>query len=121
MGCILVIDDEAQARRMLRVFLERLGHEVLDAEDGEAGLKSLRDNAVDLIITDIVMPNKEGLETITDIRRLKDDIKIIAISGGGRFGNTDYLEIAKRFGADYSFAKPLDLDVLEKAVEELLG
>jgi len=121
MGNLLVIDDEAQARRMLRIFLERLGHEVLDAEDGDAGLAIVRDNQVDLIITDIVMPNKEGLETITEIRRLQENVKIIAISGGGRFGNTDYLEIAERFGADKTFHKPLDLDNLEAAINELLA
>jgi len=121
MGNLLVIDDEAQARRMLRIFLERLGHEVLDAEDGDAGLAIVRDNQVDLIITDIVMPNKEGLETITEIRRLQENVKIIAISGGGRFGNTDYLEIAERFGADKTFHKPLDLENLEAAINELLA
>lgn len=117
---IMVIDDEAQARRMLQIFLQRLGYEVLEAEDGATGLRLLREQPVDLIITDILMPNKEGLETITEIREHNREVKIIAMSGGGRMGNTDYLDLAKRFGADAIFAKPLDLNDLEAAITNLL-
>lgn len=121
MARILVIDDEPQARRMLHIFFQRLGYDVLEAEDGVSGLNLLKDNPVDLIITDILMPNKEGLETITEIRELNSTVKIIAMSGGGRLGNTDYLDIARRFGADAAFAKPLDLNDLEAAITALLA
>lgn len=117
---ILIIDDEDIARRMFRIMLEREGHEVAEASNGNEGLERIRDFKADLVITDIVMPEKEGIETIKDLRKEFPEVKIIAISGGGRITPDAYLEVAESMGADASFEKPIRREKLVKAVEELL-
>ena len=94
MARILVIDDDDQILRTLHQVLEMEGHEVVDASNGKEGIKLFRENGADLIITDIVMPEKEGLETIMELRRDFPDIKVIAISGGGRVDPESYLTLA---------------------------
>lgn len=121
MAKILVIDDDAQVREMMSLILTRGGHTVTEAVDGEDGLRSARSRPFELVVTDIVMPNKEGLETIVELRRNMPGVKIIAISGGGRIAPTDYLSIAKRLGADRVFAKPVERRALLDAVSELVG
>jgi CheY-like chemotaxis protein len=88
---ILIIDDEDQFRSMLRRVLERASYEVVEAQDGNEGIQRCREAPMDLIITDILMPGKEGLETIMDLRREFSQVKIIAISGGGRTGDLNFL------------------------------
>ena len=114
---ILVIDDEDGVRRTICENLEACGFEVLQATDGEAGM-ALIDPAhlPKILITDLIMPRQEGIQTISMIRKSFPSIKIVAISGGGRVKAGDYLRMAKNMGADLIFAKPLDLDELEKAV-----
>jgi len=121
MARILVVDDDKEVREMLRQMLERAGYEVVDACDGNVALKLYREQPTDLIITDLIMPNKEGIETIMELRRDFPDVKIIAISGGGRIGPKDYLSSAKMLGARRILAKPLDRPKLLKAIEELLN
>jgi len=94
MARILVIDDDDQILRTLHQVLEMEGHEVVDTSNGKEGIKFFRENGADLIITDIVMPEKEGLETIMELRRDFPDIKVIAISGGGRVDPVSYLTLA---------------------------
>jgi len=120
MAHILIIDDDAQLLAMLRQTLKRDGHEVVEASDGKEGLRRYRENPTDLIITDLIMPEKEGIETIIEIRRDFPDVKIIAISGGGRVDPGQYLSIAKSFGVQYTFAKPVERKEFLKAVRELL-
>ena len=120
MALILIIDDDNQFRAMLREMLERTGYEVVEASDGKEGIKLYREKATDLIITDLIMPEKEGIETIMELCRDFPDVKIIAISGGGRIDPEQYLSMAKSFGAQYSFAKPVEREELLQAVEELL-
>jgi DNA-binding response OmpR family regulator len=120
MARILVIDDDSQVRDMLKQFLERAAYEVGVAPDGYAGLKLHRADPADLIITDIVMPEKEGLETIMEFRCHFPGVQIIAISGGGKIGPHDYLHTAKAMGAQKTFSKPFDLQELMTAVRELL-
>ena len=120
MALILIIDDDNQFRAILREMLERAGYEVVEASDGEEGIKLYREKVTDLIITDLIMPEKEGIETIVELRRDFPDVKIIAISGGGLLDPEQYLSIAKRFGAQYTFAKPVEREELLKAVSELL-
>ena len=86
MARILIIDDEEKFRKMLRQMLERAGHEVVEAPDGKEGVKLYREKLTDLIITDIFMPEKEGIQTIKELKRDFPEAKIIAISGGGRNG-----------------------------------
>jgi DNA-binding response OmpR family regulator len=121
MARILIIDDEAPVRDILRQMLEREGHEVVDAPDGAIGLKLFYENPTDLIITDILMPEKEGIEIILELRKTAPGVKIIAISGGGRTGKLDVLPIAKSFGALRTLAKPFERQELLEAVREMLG
>jgi len=120
MAKILIIDDDPDVLTMLREMLEREGYEVVAANDGEKGVKCYRDNSTDLIITDIIMPEKEGIETILDLRKEFPDIKIIAISGGGRINATDHLKLAKHIGAQYTFSKPFERKELLRAVRDLI-
>ncbi len=120
MAHILIIDDDTKILEMLRQTLEREGHEVVGALDGKEGLRLYRENPTDLIITDLIMPEKEGIETIMELYNDFPDVKIIAISGGGRLDPGQYLSMAKSFGAQYTFAKPVEREKLLKAVRELL-
>ena len=120
MARILVIDDEELVRFTVKQALEKAGHEVVEAADGNDGIEIYRQSPVDLIITDIIMPQKEGVETIVELRREDPDVKIIAIFGGGRTGNTDYLEMAKKFGARRVLRKPFGRQELLAAVQETL-
>lgn len=120
MDHILIIDDDDQFRAMLYEMLERSGYEVTEASDGKEGIKFYRENPTDLIITDLIMPEKEGIETIQELKQDFSDVKIIAISGGGRVGPEDYLQLAKMLGAQRTLTKPVDRDELLKVVEELL-
>jgi len=114
MARILVIDDEDLARFTIKDFLENAGHEVVEARDGEEGVHFQKAQPFDLIVTDIIMPKKEGVETIIEIKRDFPEIKIIAISGGGRTRNLDFLELANKFGADRVLAKPFtELELIE--------
>src|SRR5208283_2976492 len=96
---ILVVDDNAEVRRALSKTLLKAGYDVITAEDGAAAVRVYRGQSFDLVITDLIMPNQEGLETIMELRRLTPEVKIIAISGGGRLGPEDYLPIAQGIGA----------------------
>ena len=121
MANILIIDDDKQFRTMLRNMIERNGYEVIEAPDGKEGIKLYRKNPTDLIITDLIMPEKEGLETIKEIRSEFPETKIIAMSGGGRIGPEMYLNFAKKLGAQHTFIKPIHrLELLSK-VQEMLG
>lgn len=117
---ILIIEDDVQIREMLRQTMEREGYEVVDAPNGKVAMKIQREKPAALIITDLIMPEKEGIETIRELRQDFQDIKIIAISGGGRIGPEEYLQMAKMLGAQRTFAKPIERKVLLDAVRELL-
>jgi CheY-like chemotaxis protein len=119
MKSILVIDDEIQVRMMLRQMLEREGYEVIDAPNGKVALTLIKEKPVDLVITDLIMPEKEGLETIMELKRNYSDLDIIAISGGGRIKPEEYLSFAQRLGAVYTFKKPVSRLELLEAVREL--
>ncbi|MGB2906425.1 MAG: response regulator [Candidatus Aminicenantaceae bacterium] len=120
MASILVIEDDEQIRALLKQILERAGHEVLEAPDGNKGLRIYRKNLPDLIITDIIMPEKDGLETIRELRKMNPDVKIIAVSGGGFIHSDYYLDMAKRFGAFSILAKPFTPAEVLNAVNQLL-
>ena len=120
MARILVIDDDAQVRSMLRTMLELEGYEVEDAPDGNEGLKLFRQKSADLVVTDIIMPEKDGMEIIIEMRREFADVKIIAISGGGHIIPDHYLDSAELFGAVRTFTKPIERKEFLEAVKELL-
>lgn len=117
---ILVVDDDEQIRAMLRMTLEREGYEVAEAGDGKMAMDRYAADPADLVIMDIVMPEKEGIETIMDLRRQHGDVRIIAISGGGRVAPQDYLRWARTFGVQHTFTKPVDRRELLAAIDELL-
>ncbi len=120
MARIMIIDDEEQIRLYLRRILEKDGHEVVDAPDGAVGTKLYREKSADVVILDILMPEKEGLETIIELKRDYPDTKIIAISGGGRGGKLDFLEVAKKLGALRTLNKPFTRKEIINTVQELL-
>lgn len=112
MSTILLIDDDELIRITVRRILESAGHTVVEAKNGDEGLRLVRTIPLDLIITDIIMPEKEGIETILEIRKLNKNIRIIAISGGGRAHTMDFLPLARRLGADQALRKPFTPDEL---------
>jgi len=118
---ILVVDDEHLLRSTLRHTLEAAGHVVREAANGIEAIDAITRQRPALVIMDILMPEKEGIETILDIRRQFGEIKIIAMSGGGRVGDTAFLTVAEKLGADRIIAKPFSRDQLMSAVNALLG
>lgn len=121
MARILIIDDEEDIRQILATVLRRLGHEVQEAGNGAEGLKLYRQEPADLVITDLVMPEKEGLSTIMDLRKIAPAARIIAISGGLAHDPKLYLHMAEKLGADRILRKPFQLPELETAVAETLA
>ncbi len=121
MARILIIDDEDELRSMLRRMLEQAGYEVTEAVNGAEGIKLYERDRPDLIITDIIMPEKEGVETIIALRQADPNLPIIAISGGGRLEATDFLTMAKKLGARHTLSKPFRRDQLLEAVCECLA
>ncbi len=119
MATILVIDDQESIRALLRVALEVAGHEVLEASNGRLGLEVYRERSADLIITDIVMPEMDGLEMMLELTRGFLNVKVIAMSGG--LESAGPLNVAKLLGARQTFQKPFDMNQLLSAVRyELL-
>ena len=118
---ILVIDDDAQIRYLLRQVMEWAGFEVIEADNGRVGMAKQRLHQADLVITDLIMPEQEGLETITTLKKEFPQLKIVAISGGGRIGPEAYLPAAQELGAHRIFSKPFDVLELTRAVKELLA
>lgn len=115
---VLVVDDEPLICETLEDLLARAGHQVHTATDGVQAIKCAKQVEFDLMIIDIVMPEKDGLETIQSLIKEYPELKIIAISGGSRIGNVDFLKFADEFGAWRTFRKPLDNIELLQAVEE---
>jgi len=119
MATILVIDDDQEVRDFLVAVLERAGHEVSTAGNGRDGVALFREQPVQVVITDIIMPEKDGIETILDLRREHPDLKVIAISGGGRTTPENYLHSARLLGADRAMRKPFKNEEILRAIEEL--
>ncbi|MBM3547635.1 MAG: response regulator [Alphaproteobacteria bacterium] len=120
MARILLIDDDSTVRYALKQVLERAGHQVEEATDGQIGLQMYASGRQDVVVTDIIMPNKEGIETIIELRRMAPDLRIIAMSGGGRTGNRDFLAMAEKLGAARIIAKPFRPRELVEAVDTVL-
>jgi len=121
MARILVIDDDVQVRGAVRRILERAGHTVEDVGNGDAGLRAHRERPAELIITGIFMPERDGIETVRQLRRESPQVKIIVISGGDRTQTMDLRKDAELLGAARSLRKPFELSELVQAVGELLG
>ena len=117
---ILVIDDDPCLRQILRRHLDRLGHEAVTAENGLTGMKMFENDSFDLVITDIIMPEQEGLETISQLKGKDAQAGIVVMSGGGSIEADDYLKLALALGADAALAKPFNLSELDRTVNEVL-
>lgn len=121
MALILVIDDDEDMRMVTQEILESAGFEVVLASDGAQGLKLYRERPADLVITDILMPEKEGIETIFDLKQEFPKVKIIAVSGDSSSLKTpDYLSAASKLGADVVLRKPFESSVLLAAIGKVL-
>lgn len=121
MACILVIDDNPEFRDILRRHLEANGHRIMLAGDGEQGLALLEREAIDIVLTDILMPQRDGLEVLREARRRWPGLPVIAISGGGWIKANELLGMAERLGADNVLQKPVRRDDLIRAVDEALS
>ncbi len=121
MTTILIIDDDVHVLGMLKKMLEHEGYDVITAPDGKEGIRSYRENPADLIITDLLMPEKDGIETIIELRRDFPEVHIIAISGGGRIDAKDHLKVAQQFEVQYTFSKPVERKELQRAIRVLLN
>lgn len=120
MASILVIDDEGSVRDTIRLMLEQRGHHIHTVSEGGTGIMYVAASSVDLVITDMLMPGQEGIETIRNLRRRSTDLPILAISGGGRTGFHEALEAARLFGANETLSKPFDMQQLFDKVDSLL-
>ena len=121
MKTLLIVDDDAALRDVMRKVLEKAGYSVLTAANGTEGLDLLRSTQVAAVITDIIMPEMEGLETIRTMRVSWPNLPIVAISGGGRPNRADFLRAAQAFGAKRTLHKPFRNDELLEAVRFAIG
>lgn len=126
MARILVIDDEESICRLFREILEHEGYEVETAVNGKSGVEAYRRKPADLIITDILMPEKDGLELIIELRRANRAVRIIAMTGGSRYHSLDnFLDVAKAFGASHTLYKPFRnekvVEIVRKVLEDAPG
>ena len=119
MAKILFVDDDEAVRYALGKYLRRAGHDVCDAEDGERALALVAQERFDIVITDVIMPNVEGMELITRLSREQPSLPIIAISGGGRVGRAEYLSLTKFLGANATLEKPVDEEALLELIQQL--
>ena len=118
---ILIIDDDPSIRTVFMRYLVGHGYEVDVAGDGREGLMRIETSPPDLVVTDVMMPEKDGLEVVLELRRILPDVPVIAISGGMRIAPMDFLPMIKKFGARKVLYKPIDLEDLLSAIEEELA
>lgn len=118
---ILIIDDDELIRLTIKKSLKDLRCIILEADNGSKGLALYKKESPDLVITDMLMPDKEGLETIKDIRLISPTVKVIAMSGGGSAKNMVFLQMAQKMGANVIMSKPFTPDTLLNSVKKLLN
>ncbi|TNE74687.1 response regulator [bacterium] len=119
MNNILIIDDDESVRDLLKIKFSNT-YRIIEADNGISGLEQFKKHNPDLVITDIIMPEEEGFKTIIDIRKINAEVPIIAITGMVHIGGLNALEIAKEFGADAGFLKPINMKEIEKELKVLL-
>jgi CheY-like chemotaxis protein len=121
MARILVIDDDEELRETIRRVLEGRGHEVAEADEGGAGLDYIAQRAPELVITDVFMPGRDGIETLLELRKAFPKLRVIVMSGGDASGLLNLLDDAAMLGANWTLPKPFTPDELLHAVDYLLG
>jgi DNA-binding response OmpR family regulator len=117
---ILIVEDDKELREMLKISLIRHKYTVLEAADGKEAITHFKPSITDLVITDLIMPDEDGLKVIMRLREIKPSLKIIAISGGGKAAPGSYLNLAKALGANVIFPKPFSINDLLAKIEQLL-
>jgi len=117
---VLIVEDDKELREMLKLSLSRRNIMVLEAENGKDAITHFKPLITDLVVTDLIMPEEDGLKVVIKLRELKPSIKIIAISGGGKVGPGSYLNLAKALGADAIYSKPFSINELIAKIEQLL-
>ena len=120
MSGILLVEDDKDLREVLKISLSRRGFKVFEAENGKEAIIRFKPSITELVVTDLIMPEEDGLKVIMQCREKKPALKIIAISGGGKAGPASYLNLAKALGADAIFSKPFSLNDLISKIEDLL-
>lgn len=121
MAGVLIVEDDDELREMLKVSLTRRKIIVLEATNGKEAISHFKPSITDLVVTDLIMPEEDGLKVIMKLRELKPTLKIIAISGGGKAGPGSYLNLAKALGADAIYSKPFSISDFVSKIEELLN
>ena len=121
MAVIVVVDDDPTIQMIAAELLRQGDHAVVAASDGDEALRLLAAMKVDLVVMDMLMPNKDGLETIIEARNLYPDLRILAISSGGRVGVGDLLRMARLFGANETYVKPLRLETFAATIDRMLA
>ena len=121
MAVIVVVDDDPTIQMIAAELLRQGDHAVVAASDGDEALRILAAMKVDLVVMDMLMPNKDGLETIIEARGLYPDLRILAISSGGRVGVGDLLRMARLFGANETYVKPLRLETFAATIDRMLA
>ena len=114
------MEDDRELREMLRMLLLRRNYTVLEAENGKDAIMHFKPSLTDLVVTDLIMPEEDGLKVVIRLKEMKPSIKVIAISGGGKVGPGSYLNLAKALGADAVFPKPFAINDLVGKIEQLL-
>jgi CheY-like chemotaxis protein len=121
MPCVLIVEDDKELREMIKIALIRRKFTVLEAENGREAILHFKPSITDVVVTDIIMPEEDGLNVIIKLKEFKPDLKIIAISGGGKAGPGSYLKLAKALGANAIFSKPFSVNDLIAKIEEFTG
>lgn len=121
MARILLVDDDDLSRSTVHQMLERAGHQVTSTGNGREGIALVQQTPFELVITDLIMPDTDGLELIQELNRLTPSVRVLAISGGGRVNANEYLTVARKFGASAVLAKPFSTAELREAIAQALG
>ena len=121
MAGVLIVEDNKELREMISISLTRRKFTVIEAENGKEAITHFKPSITDLVVTDLIMPEEDGLKVIMKLREFKPSLKIIAISGGGKAGPGSYLTLARALGADAIYSKPFSLNELIEKIEELLN
>jgi DNA-binding response OmpR family regulator len=120
MAGIMIVEDDNDLREMLKISLLQRKYTVIEASNGKEAIAKFKPSLVDLVVTDIIMPDEDGLKVIMKLKEIKPNIRIIAISGGGKAGPGNYLNLARALGADEIFAKPFSVQTLLKKIDTIL-
>ena len=121
MATILVVDDDALVRESIRRVLEKSGHTVTEAPDGKVALRHFAGNPTELVVSDVYMPDMDGIEFLMRLREAFPEVKTLMISGGGKLSSENVLDAASLLGADRVLDKPFSLEELQEAVEAVLS